>query len=127
MERLEGLFGEQTRRVGMERMGLRYYRIAGGDGGSEVASTDSVEGEREIVGPEDDDGTDGREAGTDVLLEVKSGMTPGFFARRGCGLAKLIGGAGQLDVFQAGCDRKSRLFAAAAAMMAGAAASMFVA
>src|SRR6266403_1143482 len=59
----EGWLGQQARRVGVERMGLRDDGIAGCDSCGEVASADAVEGEGKVVGPEDDDGAYGRKAG----------------------------------------------------------------
>src|SRR6202030_4439814 len=80
------------------------------DGGGEVASADAVEGEGEVVGAEDDDGPDGRKTGADIFFEVERGVAPGLFAHRGRGLAKLVGGAGELDVFEARGDGQSGFF-----------------
>ena len=105
----EGLFGEQARGVGVERMGLRDDGIAGGDGSGEVSAADAVEGEGKVVGAEDDDGADGSEAGADIFFEVEGGVAPGLFAHCGRGLAKLVGGAGKFDVFEAWRDGESGL------------------
>ena len=91
-------------------MGLGDDGVAGGDGGGEVASADAVEGEGKVVGAEDDDGADGGEAGADIFFEVEGGVAPGLFAHCGCGLAKLVGGAGEFDVFEAWGYGKGGLF-----------------
>ncbi len=109
-EGLESLFGEKARGVGVEWMGFRDDGIAGGDGSGEVSAADAVEGEGEVVGAEDDDGADGREAGADVFLEIERGVTPGLFAYCGSGLTELVGGAGEFDVLEARGDGKGGLF-----------------
>jgi len=106
----EGLLGEQARGVGVEGVGFGDDGIAGGDGGGEVSTADAVEGEGKVVGAEDDDRADGGEAGADIFFEVEGGVAPRLFANCGSGLAKLIGGAREFDVFEAWCDGQSGLF-----------------
>ena len=79
-------------------MGFGDNWIAGGDGCGEVASADAVEGEGKVIWAEDDDRTDGSEAGTDIFFEVEGDVAPGFFAHSGCGLTELVGGAREFDV-----------------------------
>ena len=109
-EGLESLFGEQARGVWVERVGLGDDGIAGGDGCGEISAADAVEGEGKVVGPEDDDGADGGEAGADVFLEIERGVAPGLFAYCRGGLTKLVGSAGEFDVLEARGDGKGGLF-----------------
>ena len=110
LDGFEGLLGEEARGVGVERVGFRDDGIARGDGGGEVSSADAVEGEGKVVGAEDDDGTDGGKAGADIFFEVERGVAPGLFAHCSGGLAELIGGAREFDVFETRCDGESSLF-----------------
>jgi hypothetical protein len=106
LDRFEGLFGEEARGVGVEGMGLRDDGVAGGDGSGEVSSADAVEGEGKVVRTEDDDGADRSEAGADIFFDVEGCVTPGLLAHCGGSLAKLVGGAGEFDVFEARGDWK---------------------
>ena len=107
---LESLFGQQPGRIGMKRMSLCDDRIAGRDGGGEVASADTVEGEGKVVRAEDDDWADRREAGADVLFKVECCVTPRFLTCCSCSLAKLIRSARKLNVFEPWSHRESSLF-----------------
>ena len=75
----ECLFGEQACRVGVKWMCFRNDRVAGGDGGGEVASADAVEGEGKVIRAEDDHGSNGSKAGADIFFEVERGVAPGLF------------------------------------------------
>ena len=90
-------------------MPLGDHRIAGGDRGSKVPATDTVECEWEIVRPEDADRTNRREAGANVCFDIDRRQRPRSVARGRGGLAKLVRCPGQLNLRQAGRDRQCRL------------------
>src|SRR5580698_377036 len=90
-------------------MSLGNDRVAGGDGGGEVASANTVEGEGKVVRAEDNDRPYRGEAGTDILFEVECCVAPRLFADSSCGLAKLVRGARKFDVFEPRRGGKSSL------------------
>jgi hypothetical protein len=119
-EGFESLFAEEAGGVGVEGVRFCDNGIAGGDGGGEVSSADAVEGEGKVVGAEDDDRADGGVAGADIFFEVECGVAPGLFAR-----SWLVVRGSSTSLRRGVMGRAVSSFAAA--MMAGAAASMLAA
>ena len=104
------LLGQQAGRARMRGVGLGDHRATGADGGGEVTARDAVEGEGEIVRPEDGDAPfEGPVHGADAAAGVDGGQAPGSGEGR-CGrLTELGGGPGQLDFGQPGRGRKAGL------------------
>ena len=94
----------------MGGVGLGDDRATGADGGGEVTARDAVEGEGEVVRPEDGDAPfEGPVHGADAAAGVDGGQAPGPGQGRGRRLAELAGGSGQLDPGQPGRGGKAGL------------------
>ena len=107
-QRAERFFRQEPRRAGVQRMSLRNDRIAGRDGGREIAAGDARERKRKIVGTKHGHGTDRLETRADAVFGIDRRKGPrSVFCRLGS-LAKLSSCPRQLDVGQPGRCRQRR-------------------
>ena len=98
--------GEEAGGLGMRAVPLGDDRVAGCDGGGEVAPGDPIESERKVVGAKDHDRAEGAEGRADIGLRVENGPLPGPLAGRRGRLPKLIAGAGKFGLGQPRFDRQ---------------------
>ncbi len=107
---LDRRLGQETGRPRRAGIGLGDDRIAGRQGGREIAAADGVEGEGEVVGAEDRDGAPERgKPGADAEPGVDRGAAPGPVATGRGGLAELGGRSRQFHRPEPGLGREPGL------------------